>query len=94
MSDDLTDGTTTVKTKSIETETVVLHKEAERKKPLSIADKRKRNETLAIGLSRQELLKAEAEKEPFTVTTSPETETSTLSENGIKRFPNRDIARS
>ena len=42
--------------KSIETETVVLHREAERKKPLSSSEKRKRNETLAIGLSKTDLL--------------------------------------
>ena len=42
--------------KSVEIEAVILEKEASRRKPLSAADKRKRNETLAIGLSRAELL--------------------------------------
>ena len=41
--------------RSSETENIVLQGEAERKKTLS--DKRKRNETLAIDLSRTELLK-------------------------------------
>ena len=44
--------------KSIETEAVVLHREAERRKPLSSCEKRKRNETLAIGLSKTNLLKS------------------------------------
>ena len=42
--------------RSIEAETVVTHKEAERRH-LTSAEKRKRNETLAIGLSRTDLLK-------------------------------------
>merc|ERR1719325_78154 len=42
--------------RSIDAETIVLQGEAERRKPLSLAEKRKRNETLAIGLSRTELL--------------------------------------
>ena len=48
--------------KSIETETVVLHREAERRKPLSYSEKRKRNETLAVGLSKTELLKTDCKK--------------------------------
>ena len=43
--------------RSIEAETVVTHKEAERRSQLTSAEKRKRNETLAIGLSRTDLLK-------------------------------------
>ena len=46
--------------KSVETEAVILEREASRRKPLS-ADKRKRNETLAIGLSRAELLISDSE---------------------------------
>ena len=42
--------------RSIDAETIVLQGEADRRKPLSLAEKRKRNETLAIGLSRTELL--------------------------------------
>ena len=42
--------------RSIEAETVVTQKEGERKH-LTSAEKRKRNETLAIGLSRVDLLK-------------------------------------
>ena len=42
--------------RSIEAETVVTHKELERRH-LTSAEKRKRNETLAIGLSRTDLLK-------------------------------------
>ena len=42
--------------KSNETETVVLHTEAERRKPLTSSEKRRRNETLAIGLSKTDLL--------------------------------------
>ena len=42
--------------RSIEAEAVVTNKEAERRH-LTSAEKRKRNETLAIGLSRTELLK-------------------------------------
>ena len=42
--------------KSVETETVVLRREADRRKPLSCSEKRKRNETLAIGLSKTDLL--------------------------------------
>ena len=42
--------------KSIETETVILEREADRRRSLTAAEKRKRNETLAIGLSRTELL--------------------------------------
>merc|ERR1712198_196010 len=49
--------------KSIETETVVFHKEAERRKPLSYAEKRKRNETLAIGISNSTLLKTSTSTE-------------------------------
>ena len=45
--------------KSIEAETVVSHTEAERRH-LTTAEKRKRNETLAIGLSRTDLMKSEA----------------------------------
>ena len=45
--------------KSIEAETVVTHKEAERRH-LTSAEKRRRNETLAIGLSRTDLMKTEA----------------------------------
>ena len=51
--DDLTIGSL----KSMEAETVVTQGEAERRKPLTAAEKRKRNETLAIGISRTELLK-------------------------------------
>ena len=46
------------KPRSIEAETVVTRKESERRH-LSSAEKRKRNETLAIGLSRTDLLKGE-----------------------------------
>ena len=47
--------------RSIETEAVILQREANRKKPLTATEKRKRNETLAIGLSRTELLVAGTE---------------------------------
>ena len=47
---------------SIEAESVVTQKEAERRH-LTSAEKRKRNETLAIGLSRKELLKSETAEE-------------------------------
>ena len=43
--------------RSVEAETAVTQVEAERRKPLTAAEKRKRNETLAIGISRTELLK-------------------------------------
>ena len=46
--------------RSIEAETVVSHGEAERRH-LTSAEKRKRNETLAIGLSRSDLMKSEAD---------------------------------
>ena len=44
------------KPRSIEAETVLTRKESERRH-LSSAEKRRRNETLAIGLSRTDLLK-------------------------------------
>ena len=47
---------------SIEAESVVTQKEAERRH-LTSAEKRKRNETLAIGLSRKELLISETAEE-------------------------------
>ena len=46
--------------KSIEAEAVVTHKEAERRH-LTSAQKRRRNETLAIGLSRTDLIKSESQ---------------------------------
>ena len=46
--------------KSIEAEAVVTHKEAERRHMTS-AQKRRRNETLAIGLSRTDLIKSESQ---------------------------------
>ena len=48
--------------RSIDAETIVLQGEAERRKPLSLAEKRKRNETLAIGLSRTELLVSDSKE--------------------------------
>ena len=47
---------------SIEAESVVTQKEAERRH-LTSAERRKRNETLAIGLSRKDLLKSETAEE-------------------------------
>ena len=41
----------------MEAELAVTQVETERKKPLSLAEKRRRNETLAIGISRTDLLK-------------------------------------
>ena len=47
--------------RSFDAETAPSNEEVERKKPhLTSAEKRKRNETLAIGISRAELLKPEA----------------------------------
>merc|ERR1712233_183466 len=45
--------------RSFDAETAPSSRESERKKPLSLAEKRKRNETLAIGISRADLLKPE-----------------------------------
>merc|ERR1712130_335318 len=45
--------------RSFDAETAPSSRECERKKPLSLAEKRKRNETLAIGISRADLLKPE-----------------------------------
>ena len=41
----------------MEAEAAVTQGEVERRKPLTAAEKRRRNETLAIGISRTELLK-------------------------------------
>ena len=41
----------------VEAEAALTKGEIERRKPLTAAEKRKRNETLAIGISRTELLK-------------------------------------
>ena len=43
--------------KAVEAEAAVTQGEVERRKPLTAAEKRRRNETLAIGISRTELLK-------------------------------------
>ena len=52
-----TDDIITASSRSMEAETAVTQGELERRKPLTAAEKRKRNETLAIGISRTELLK-------------------------------------
>lgn len=49
------------KPKAAEAEIAPTQGEKERRKPMSLADKRKRNETLAVGLSRTELLKNDNE---------------------------------
>jgi len=49
--------------KSVEAEAAVTQGEVERRKPLTAAEKRRRNETLAIGISRTELLKSNGSSE-------------------------------
>ena len=47
----------------MEAEAAVTQGEVERRKPLTAAEKRRRNETLAIGISRTELLKSNGSSE-------------------------------
>merc|ERR1712142_1174636 len=60
---DNTEDLTIDKHKSVEAETAVTQVEVERRKPLTAAEKRRRNETLAIGISRTELLKSNGSSE-------------------------------
>ena len=53
--------------KSMEAETALTQGETQRRKPLSAAEKRRRNETLAIGISRTDLLKSPTTSELGTI---------------------------